>query len=86
MYDCHVSIMYGMKLPDIGIGYPLMVLYSHTFHNNLSTFENTVKLQPSKKKASKHVLTCGGEHNTALHHFGLPLSHTHKVHVSGPGT
>jgi len=48
MYDCHVSIMYGMKLPDIG--YPLMVLYSHTFHNNLCTFENTVKLQPSKKR------------------------------------
>jgi hypothetical protein len=50
MYECHVSIMHGMKLPDIGIGYPLMVLYSHTFHNNLSIFENTVKLQPSKKR------------------------------------
>jgi len=44
MYDCHASIMYGMKMPDIGIGYPLMVSYSHTFHNNLSTFDNPIKL------------------------------------------
>lgn len=83
MYDCQVSVTNRMTLQDIGIGYPLMVSHSHNFHSNLSTFENPIKLQSGKKRL---VLTCGGEHNTALHHFGLPLSHTHRVHVSGPGT
>lgn len=32
------------------------------------------------------LITSGGLHKTDLHHFGLPLSQIHRVHVLGPGT